>query len=1149
MNLFTTLWLADAAIKGAAVLSAAGLLAVLLRRASAAMRHLVWALALGSVLVLPALSAVLPRWRLPILALSPDALLRDDAPATVQAAAPPAGNLNGLPGGSSSDGGTGRRVPAAPRFGADMGDGVLAEPGASPPVARVVRVVQQGGSEMRVAPGEAALSWQALALAIWAAGGLFVLLPYLAGLLAVRRLERRSRPLDGSTALAAIGRELTGLLGIARGVRLRLAGAAPPMTFGVFRPVVLLPEEATAWPENKQRALLLHELAHVKRHDFVTHAAGRLALALHWFNPLAWLAAARLRAEREHACDDLVLITGSRPRDYAGHLLDAVRALRGPTVHAAAAVTMARGSRLEQRLAAILDANRRRGAVTLRGLAVGCVLAGLLLVPLAAARCALAEEAGDPPARADLTVAADGSAQFRSIREAIAAAPAGAVVRVAPGTYGERVVIDKPLTLEGAGWDRTVLSWPSTGQADWIAQQKRIIEAQSEAEKRRLAEEFEANRPGGWTLVVRNTAGVEISGFKITAPEEPVRRFGTDAIVEFAAAGARMVACAVVGCPGKGILIHGGSEVEIRDSLIAAVWGEGIFVGARRDDQPATPSRARIAGCDLRHCYRVGIRIRPGNDDTLVEGCRISGSAWHGIRYDDASPSISGNLLFENERTGIYASGATAAAVRGNLFLANDLAGIACWEQNRDVIEENTFASNQRSGLEVLGEANPAVHGNIFFGNPKAVSVNNVTDLSPWAYAQSRIVFSQNIFWQNQNDADWLRPAGEGMPAERGTIPAVAESGNEQIDPLFADPVAQDFSLQSGSPALAAGIGAAAPPAFTSPWPAQPEESAFVADAASRQAREAAAWRRQDAFALARPWIDGVKQSSDRARRDAALAAIRLALSSDDALTTYAGLVAFHSTETVDFDKQPFRELILPLVHAAPGAAQVEAFHGLNVTGRQPGDLDLLLAAVRSNPSLELLESASHLISVFTGGKFEGEVFTGGRIEGEAAALLHELLATEDPDVLLHQMRGFWRAWVTPEIAARLVDIARTSNREVRHDAIHFALSGLRSKSKPVIDELLRAVEEHDPSMWDRALWGLGNGVPAEHQAMVADFLLTLFEAQNSPKTRHEFLRIVGQYGDASHLDALAKIATNAGAALRQDAQDAIDQIQKRAGG
>ena len=55
---------------------------------------------------------------------------------------------------------------------------------------------------------------------------------------------------------------------------------------------------------------------------------GRVACALYWFHPLVWTAARRLRAESERACDDLALVFGARPSDYAEHLLDIVTCVR-----------------------------------------------------------------------------------------------------------------------------------------------------------------------------------------------------------------------------------------------------------------------------------------------------------------------------------------------------------------------------------------------------------------------------------------------------------------------------------------------------------------------------------------------------------------------------------------------------------------------------------------------------------------------------------------------------------------------------------------------------------------------------------------------------------------------------------------------------
>ncbi len=159
-------------------------------------------------------------------------------------------------------------------------------------------------------------------------------------------------------------------LGVTRRVRLMVdPSVAVPVAFGYRRSTIVLPPSAEAWPESRRRAVLLHELAHVGRHDCLSQGMALLARGLYWPNPLVWWLAARLRAEAERACDDAVLSVGRvAPPEYATHLLEAARDLkRAPRPLAVVAVV--ERSPLEERLMALLDPTLRRGAIGRRGLA------------------------------------------------------------------------------------------------------------------------------------------------------------------------------------------------------------------------------------------------------------------------------------------------------------------------------------------------------------------------------------------------------------------------------------------------------------------------------------------------------------------------------------------------------------------------------------------------------------------------------------------------------------------------------------------------------------------------------------------------------------------------------------------------------------
>ncbi len=167
-------------------------------------------------------------------------------------------------------------------------------------------------------------------------------------------------------------------LRLRRPVRLwQAADNLMPLTWGWWRPVVLLPAEAAQWPAQRRRVVLLHELAHVKRWDCLTQTIARIVRALYWVNPLVWLATRRMCIERERACDDLVLNGGCKASDYATQLVEIARTYRHmPQV---AAIAMARSSQIQGRIAAIVDASRARRSGPLTALAVLVLMGALAL--------------------------------------------------------------------------------------------------------------------------------------------------------------------------------------------------------------------------------------------------------------------------------------------------------------------------------------------------------------------------------------------------------------------------------------------------------------------------------------------------------------------------------------------------------------------------------------------------------------------------------------------------------------------------------------------------------------------------------------------------------------------------------------------------
>jgi beta-lactamase regulating signal transducer with metallopeptidase domain/HEAT repeat protein len=360
-------------IKATVVLLAALAVTRVMERGSAISRHLVWFVSLGALLLIPALASWSPlRFAiLPADAVTPDV----GAPATR---------------GPTS---TNTTPSVAPAF---------AAPNTLSPTPNVEATVNTVRSI--VSPK---MQWFGILrdpqvlFVIWAAVAILFAGWLAYGALTVHRIIRRSRPLDSQDWMNPLW-EVADRLQLDSAPRLvRSEDAKMPFACGLLRPTIVLPAECDSWTLDRRRAVLLHELAHVRRRDLVGHTVGRFACALYWFHPLVWTAAKRLRSESERACDDLALNCGARASDYAEHLLDIVTGVRHHATPAVA-LAMARRKEFEGRMLAILDPELRRGAPSRRQ-TVGLVggLAVLSLVVGAAVPVARAADASARPTLAD----------------------------------------------------------------------------------------------------------------------------------------------------------------------------------------------------------------------------------------------------------------------------------------------------------------------------------------------------------------------------------------------------------------------------------------------------------------------------------------------------------------------------------------------------------------------------------------------------------------------------------------------------------------------------------------------------------------------------------------------------------------------------
>lgn len=279
------------AIKSTLALSAALLIAALLRKRPASIRHYVLSLCLVGLLFLPVFSVLPAGWEMRLLPVRSAGL--DPAP-------PPAPKIM-LESGLSPSGA--------------VFDVKSPESAAAEPAENLLPALLPGGTT----PTNP--HWQAVALSVWAAGLSFFLLRLTLGLRGARRLTLAGKDVGGPLWKILLERFLAAI-GLKREIRLKChPDVAVPLTWGLFKPVILIPADHDKWTEDQRSSALIHELSHIKRADFLAIILMRVSLAAFWFNPLAWFVFGQVKKEQEKACDELVLKTGLKPSIYAANLL------------------------------------------------------------------------------------------------------------------------------------------------------------------------------------------------------------------------------------------------------------------------------------------------------------------------------------------------------------------------------------------------------------------------------------------------------------------------------------------------------------------------------------------------------------------------------------------------------------------------------------------------------------------------------------------------------------------------------------------------------------------------------------------------------------------------------------------------------------
>jgi uncharacterized protein (TIGR03435 family) len=289
-------------------------------------------------------------------------------------------------------------------------------------------------------PGAGISGW---AVCIWIAGVLLLSLRAIGGWIRAQRLKRRVLPASGE--LEAMMTRLKQRLSISAPVRLCTSATVQvPTVIGWLRPYILLPVTTiTGLSESQLRAILAHELAHIRRHDYLVNLLQTAVETVLFYHPAVWWVGKQMRIEREHCCDDIAVAVCGNAIEYAEALAE-LEQIRGSIPETALAAT---GGDLLSRIRRLLGQPTSEDSASR---SLGTIAAAAALVLFIAG----APAAAQPPAF-----------EVASIKPDISGQP-GPQFRLFPGFTVARATVKNLLTMAYGVHDFQVLGGPGWINAD-----------------------------------------------------------------------------------------------------------------------------------------------------------------------------------------------------------------------------------------------------------------------------------------------------------------------------------------------------------------------------------------------------------------------------------------------------------------------------------------------------------------------------------------------------------------------------------------------------------------------------------------------------------------------------------------------------------